>query len=58
MQGKFSLYRPAEKIDYNIANYIKNYFSSNGYIIDVNNKCNGCGGGKWEISIWWTNGTL
>lgn len=51
IEGKRGLFRVGERIDFNIANYVKDYFKNNtGYEIDVHS-CGGCKSKIWDIVI-------
>jgi len=50
-EGKKGLFKIGEKINHNIANYVKDYFEgSQEYSADVHS-CAGCKSSRWDIVI-------
>ena len=51
-KGKKTLVKIGERIDFNIAKYIKEYFENEeNYLIEITNKCSSCKN-KYDIIIY------
>jgi len=51
LDGKRGLFKVGERIDFNTANYVRDYFKNNtNYDVDVHS-CGGCKSKVWDIVI-------